>query len=68
MNLFWAQILDTILYGFLGIILMQISMWVFDLAVPYNFKQELKEKNVGAGFIIAGLFIAVAIIVKTVIM
>ena len=34
---------------------------------PYNFNQELKEKNVGAGFIIAGIFICVAIIVRTVI-
>ena len=61
-------VLETLLYGGIGLILMLVSMFIFDLAVPYNFNQELKEKNVASGFIIAGLFIAVAIIIRTVIM
>lgn len=68
METLWTEVLKTLLYGGLGIILMLVSMFVFDLSVPYNFKQELKEKNVASGFIIAGIFISVAIIVRTVIM
>ncbi len=60
-------VLETLLYGGIGLILMLVSMFIFDLAVPYDFKKELKEKNVASGFIIAGLFIAVAIIIRTVI-
>ena len=67
MEINWSEILNTIIYGGIGMILMLISIWVFDLFIPYNFNQELKEKNVGAGFIIAGIFICVAIIVRTVI-
>ena len=61
-------ILKTILYGGLGIVLMIASICIFDIAVPYDFKRELKEKNVATGFMMAGMFIAVAIIVRTVIM
>lgn len=68
METLWAEVLKTLLYGGLGLILMLISMFVFDLAVPYDFNRELKEKNVASGFMIAGIFISVAIIVRTVIM
>ena len=67
MELLWTQILETLLYGGLGIILMLASMYVFDLIVPYDFNRELKEKNVAAGFLIAGIFISIAIIIRTVI-
>ena len=67
MELLWTQILETLLYGGLGIVLMLASMYVFDLIVPYNFNRELKEKNVAAGFLIAGIFISIAIIIRTVI-
>ena len=43
------------------------SMFIFDLIVPYDFNKELKEKNVAAGFLIAGIFISIAIIIRTVI-
>lgn len=67
MNINWMEILETLAYAGLGVVLMLVSMFVFDLVVPYDFKKELKEKNVAAGFIIAGLFIATAIIIRTVI-
>lgn len=67
MELNWIEILDTILYAGLGVILMLISAYIFDLTVPYDFNKELKEKNVASGFIIAGIYIAIAIIIRTVI-
>mgnify|MGYP004534262147 CR=1 FL=1 len=67
METLWNGVLETLVYGGMGLGLMFISMFLFDLAVPYDFNRELKEKNVAAGFIIAGLFIAVAIIIRTVI-
>ena len=67
MSINWIEMLETLAYGGLGIILMLAGMYIFDLAVPYDFNKELKEKNVAAGFIIAGIFIAIAIIIRTVI-
>lgn len=67
MNINWMEILLSIGYATVGIALMMVCMFIFDLCVPYDFNKELKEKNVGAGFIIAGIYIAVAIIIRTVI-
>ena len=67
MEINWMEILITILYAGLGVILMLASVYIFDLAVPYNFNKELKEKNTSAGFIMAGISIAIAIVVRTVI-
>ncbi|MBR2744277.1 MAG: DUF350 domain-containing protein [Clostridia bacterium] len=67
MNINWIEILNTIIYGTIGLALMFITTFLFDLAVPYDFNKELKEKNVGAGFIMAGIYISVALIVSTVI-
>ncbi len=68
METLWLEILSTLLYGGLGLILMLVGIFVFDLTVPYNFNKELKEKNVAAGFMMAGIFISIAIIIRTVIM
>lgn len=67
MNINWTEIVNTIIYAGIGVILMLVSMYLFDLTVPYDFNKELKEKNVAAGFVIAGIFIAIAIIIRTVI-
>lgn len=67
MGIDWMEVLNTIIYAGLGIVLMLVCMYIFDLTVPYDFSKELKEKNVSAGFIIAGIFIAIAIIIRTVI-
>ena len=61
------DIVSTIIWGALGMALKILAKWVIDLAVPYDFPKEIKEGNTAAGFMIAGIFIAVAIIVRTVI-
>lgn len=67
MSINWMEILSTLIYAGIGLVLMFVSVYIFDLLVPYDFKKKLKEKNVAAGFIIAGIFISIAIIVRTVI-
>lgn len=67
MNINWAEIMNTVIYAGIGVILMLVSMYLFDLTVPYDFNKELKEKNVASGFVIAGIFIAIGIIIRTVI-
>jgi len=63
----YIEIIDTIIYGAIGLILMFITTYLFDIAVPYDFYKELKEGNTSAGYIMAGIYIAVALIVCTVI-
>ena len=67
MNIDWNEILNTIIYGSIGLVLMFMVTFLFDLAVPYDFNKELKEQNTGAGFIMAGIYIFVALVICTVI-
>lgn len=67
MQINWNEILETLIYSGIGLSLMIVCVWIFDLLVPYDFNKELKEKNVAAGFVMAGIFIAVSIIIRTVI-
>ncbi len=65
-NLGW-QILETVIYGAVGLFCMMICTFIVDLFVPYDFPKEIKEKNTAAGFIMAGIYIGVAIIIRTII-
>ena len=61
------EIMETIVYGGIGLILMFLGKWIIDLVVPYDFPKEIQERNSAAGFMIAGIFIAIALIIRTVI-
>ena len=63
----WTGILETIVYGAFGMVVMFLAKFIIDLAVPYDFAKEIKEKNTAAGYMIAGIFISIAIIIRTVI-
>ena len=63
----WSQVLETLVYGAFGLFCMMICTFIIDLFVPYDFPKEIKEKNPAAGFMMAGIYIAVAIIIRTVI-
>ncbi len=64
---FGMQILETLIYGIVGVVAMMVCTFIVDLFVPYDFPKEIKEKNTAAGFIMAGIYIGVAIIIRTVI-
>ena len=61
------EVIETLIYGTIGLTLMFVVTYLFDLTVPYDFNKELKEKNTSAGFIMAGIYICVALIIFTVI-
>lgn len=58
-------VIESIIYGALGLALMFVGKFLIDLVVPYDFPKEIQERNSAAGFMIAGIFIAIAIIVRT---
>lgn len=62
-----GQVLEAIIYGAVGLVCMMLCTFIVDLFVPYDFPKEIKEKNTAAGFIMAGIYIAIAIIIRTVI-
>ena len=54
----------SVLYGFIGIIMMALGYIIFDKIIPADFNKELDKGNMAVGIVIAGLLIAIAIIAK----
>lgn len=59
------DILSTIIYCGLGIILMILGMFLIDLVIPCHFPTEIKNRNVAVGYITAGISVGVGIILKS---
>lgn len=64
MDILSNEYIATVVYAGLALILMFVGYKVFDMITPYKFAEEIKEKNVAVGAVIASIFIAVAIIIK----
>lgn len=63
-GLTWESFLATILYALLGIALMMLCMAAANLVFKLNLRHELvKDNNVGLGVAVAGMAIAIAIII-----
>ena len=58
----------SIIFGFVGIVLLVFGYWFFDkVLTKLDFNQELKEKNVAMAIVIAGFMIAIGIIIAGVV-
>lgn len=62
------DIIITVIYSIIGIILMMLGTFLVDLAIPCEFPTEIKKRNVAVGYITAGVSISVGIILKSAIM
>ena len=65
---FWAELplglTAALIYSVLGIIVLMIGFKVFDWITPFSLNQEIEEKNnTAAGVIVAGIMIALGLIV-----
>lgn len=58
----------SIVFGFIGILLLVFGYWFFDkVLTKLDFNEELKEKNVAMAIVIAGFMIAIGIIIAGVV-
>lgn len=62
------DILNVAVYSALGIVLMLVGNFLIDLAVPCHFPTEIKKGNIAVGWLSAGSFIGIGMILRTVIM
>lgn len=62
------DILSIAVYSVLGIILMLIGNFLIDLIVPCHFPTEIKSGNKAVGWLCAGSFIGIGIILRAAIM
>ena len=59
------DILSTIIYGCVGMILMVVGTFLVDLFIPCHFPTEIKNKNMAVGYITAGISIGIGILLKS---
>lgn len=59
------DILITIMYCGIGIVLMSLGTFLVDLVIPCHFPTEIKNRNVAVGYITAGVSIGIGIILKS---
>lgn len=65
---FLTEIINITIYSVLGIVFMMLGNFLIDLIVPCHFPTEIKKGNQAVGWICAGSFIAIGIILRTAIM
>ncbi len=65
---FLYDILDVAIYSMLGIILMMVGNFVIDLLVPCHFPTEIKNGNQAVGWLCAGSFIGIGMIMRAAIL
>ena len=72
-NGIWANLSEGLvasaIYSILGIIVLMIGFKIFDLITPFNLNAEIEDKNItAAGVIVAGIMIALGLIVAAAIL
>jgi uncharacterized membrane protein YjfL (UPF0719 family) len=66
---FWGtlsrQLIDTIIFGGIGIVLCIVSFWVFVKICPFSVRKEIEEdQNISLGIIIGAAIIGIAMIIS----
>ncbi len=59
------DVLDVAIFSVLGIALMMLGNFLIDLVVPCHFPTEIKKGNTAVGWLSAGSFIGIGIILRT---
>jgi putative membrane protein len=60
----WRLLIDASIFGVVGIVLLIIGYYVWELVTPYNVRKELQEnKNVAVAIVVAAFILGMAIVV-----
>ncbi len=58
------ELVSVSIYSVLGIILMLLGSFLVDLVIPCSFPEEIKKGNTAIGWISAGVYVAIGIIIR----
>jgi len=57
----WSGIISSAVFGLVGIVLLLLGYWLFDLITPrIDVQKELSEKNMAVALVIAALLLGIA--------
>ena len=66
-GLILKDVVLSLIFGLLGILVMGAGYKIFDWIIPLDFNKELEKNNISVAIVIAGFLIGVAIIVSKVV-
>ncbi|MFO8238775.1 MAG: DUF350 domain-containing protein [Prochlorococcaceae cyanobacterium] len=58
-----TQLLLTIGWTFIGVLLIYSGTWLFDRLTPLDYRSEIRKGNVAAGLVVAAVILGVAAVV-----
>jgi putative membrane protein len=65
----WRMILDATLFGVIGIVLLILGYYIWELVTPYNLRRELQDnKNLAVAVVAAAFIVGMAIVVGAALM
>jgi putative membrane protein len=60
----WPSILTSIVYGLIGLILLLIGYYIYEIITPWSVKEELiAHRNPAVGMVVAAFIIGMAIVI-----
>jgi len=60
----WRLLIDASIFGVVGIILLILGYYLWELVTPYNVRKELEEnKNVAVAIVVAAFILGMAIVI-----
>lgn len=61
---FWMQLLSTLIYSIVGVVIFGIAFWVMEKITPFSIRKEIEEdQNTSLGIIMGCVIIGLAIII-----
>lgn len=63
-TLSWPSLLTSVVYGLLGLILLLIGYYIYELITPFSVKEELiTHRNPAVGIVVAAFILGMAIVI-----
>lgn len=60
----WRLLIDVCIFGIVGVVLLIVGYYVWELVTPYNVRKELEEnKNVAVAIVVAAFIVGMAIVI-----
>jgi putative membrane protein len=60
----WASIFTSVVYGLLGLILLLIGYYIYEIITPFSVKEELiSHRNPAVGMVVAAFILGMAIVI-----
>ena len=59
----WRLLVDASIFGIVGVVLLIVGYYLWELVTPYNVRKELEDKNVAVAIVVAAFILGMAIVI-----